>query len=59
MDELLSSEILIGLPGKNEVFVGLVDSGASRLLFSQQLANQCEGKTERSAKKWTTGDRIS
>eukprot|EP00957_Ditylum_brightwellii_P056638 4293073-Ditylum_brightwellii.AAC.1 len=52
--ELLSSEILIGLPGKKEVFVGLVDSGASGSLFSQQLASQCKGKTEKSAKKWTT-----
>eukprot|EP00957_Ditylum_brightwellii_P074809 5685277-Ditylum_brightwellii.AAC.1 len=42
--ELLSSKILMGLPGAKTVFIRLVDSGASRTLFSQQLANQCTGK---------------
>eukprot|EP00957_Ditylum_brightwellii_P096587 7356066-Ditylum_brightwellii.AAC.1 len=44
----------MGLPGTKTVFIGLVDSGVSRTLFSQQLANQCVGKVDKSNKKWTT-----
>eukprot|EP00957_Ditylum_brightwellii_P181077 13793948-Ditylum_brightwellii.AAC.1 len=36
------------------VFIRLVDSGASGTLFSQQLADQCAGKVEKSNKKWMT-----
>mmetsp|Transcript_27157 Transcript_27157/g.39950 ORF Transcript_27157/g.39950 Transcript_27157/m.39950 type:complete len:553 (-) Transcript_27157:1456-3114(-) len=53
MMELMNGTI-VPTTGKKEVFVNLVDSGASGSLFSQQLTDQCEGKTEKSAKKWTT-----
>eukprot|EP00957_Ditylum_brightwellii_P124540 9491462-Ditylum_brightwellii.AAC.1 len=52
--ELLSSEILVGLPWTKSVFIGLVNLGASGMLFSQQLADQCTGKVKKSNKKLTT-----
>eukprot|EP00957_Ditylum_brightwellii_P191614 14589148-Ditylum_brightwellii.AAC.1 len=44
----------MGLPGTKSVFIGLVNSGASGTLFSQQLADHCAGKEVKSNKKWTT-----
>eukprot|EP00957_Ditylum_brightwellii_P178270 13577802-Ditylum_brightwellii.AAC.1 len=44
----------MGLPGIKTVFIGLVDSGVSKTLFSQQLADQCAGNVEKSNKKWAS-----
>eukprot|EP00957_Ditylum_brightwellii_P064597 4902432-Ditylum_brightwellii.AAC.1 len=44
----------MGLPGTKSVFIGLIDSGASGMLFSQQLADHCVGKEVKSNKKLTT-----